>query len=350
MSVVDYRSDFLARPTPAMIDAMAAAARLQPDFDLRTDPTVAALERRAAEILGTEDSLFCPTCTQANQIAIHLRCRPGESVIAESAGHIFTSEAGAPAALSGALAVRVPGARGVIDPADLRRAIARGDSARSRTALIVLENTHVFSGGGVVPVAAMRALADVAREHRLPVHIDGARIFNAAVALGRPPAELAACGDSIAVSLNKGLAAPMGAMLAGRRDFIGEAVRVRHMFGGAWRPAHIVAAAGLVALETMIDRLAEDHANARRLADGLARCRGVTIDPVQVQSNIVLAAIDEKVVSVAALVARLAERGFLVMPITWGAANVLRFVTHHDVGRDDVDRTVTAVEAITRAG
>jgi threonine aldolase len=181
------------------------------------------------------------------------------------------------------------------------------------------------------------------------VHIDGARLFNAAVALGRPAAELAACGDSVAVSLNKGLAAPMGAILAGRRDFIADAVRVRHMLGGGWRPAHILAAAALVALDTMIDRLAVDHANARRLAAGLAGCRGVTVDPAQVQSNIVLAAVDEATIAVAALVARLAGRGILVMPITWGAANVLRFVTHHDVGADDVERAIEAVGAITAA-
>ncbi len=342
MSVIDFRTDFIARPTPAMIDAMAKAAREQPGFGLREDPTVARLEAKAAELLGTEDALFCPTCTQANQIAIHLRCRPGESVLAEALSHIFLSESGAPAALSGALASSVPGRHGVMHHRDVRQAIRAGDASRSRTALIVIENTHVFSGGRAVPLDAMRGIADIAHEHRVPVHIDGARLFNAAVALGCPARALTACADSVAVSLNKGLAAPMGAILAGRRDFIRDAVRVRQMFGGGWRPANILAAAGIVALDTMIDRLADDHRNARRLAEGLAECRGVSIDLREVETNIVMAEIDEAVMKTSDLVSQLKAQSILVMPISIGATNVLRFVTHHDIGTPEIDRSIAA--------
>jgi threonine aldolase len=345
MTVIDFRSDFIARPTSAMIEAMAKAARDQPGFGLRDDPMVARLEAMAAERLGTEDALFCPTCTQANQIAIHLQCRPGESVLAEGRSHIFASEAGGPAALSGALAVAVPGRNGVVDPAELRQAIRIGDASRSRTALIVVENTHVFSGGRVVPLEVMRAVHDIARKHRIPLHIDGARLFNAAVALGCPAATLTACADSVAVSLNKGLAAPMGAILAGKRDFIAAAVRVRQMFGGGWRPANILAAAGIVALDTMIDRLADDHRNARRLAEGLSNCRGVSVDSREVETNIVLAHIDEAIMKTADLLAALAAKGILVVPISVGAANVLRFVVHHDISAANIDNSVAAVHA-----
>jgi threonine aldolase len=349
MSVIDFRTDFIARPTTAMIAAMNRAARLQPDLGHREDPTVARLEAKAAALLGKQDALFCPTCTQANQIAIYLACRPGESVIADNMSHIYNSEAGGSAALSGALAVRVNGRNGTLDPDEVRAAIRVGDSSRSRTALIVMENTHVYSGGRVVPLAAMRAIRKLAQQRRLPVHIDGARLFNAAVALGQPARALAACADSVAVSLNKGLGAPMGAVLAGSREMIAEAVRVRQMLGGGWRPANIMAAAATVALETMIDRLADDHRNARRLAEGLAGCRGIAVDLAQVETNIVLARIDEGVIATGELIARLARRGILVMPITVGAGNVLRFVTHHDIRRRDIDRTVGAIAAITRA-
>ena len=349
MVILDFRTDFVARPTPAMIDAMTKAAREQPEFGLREDPTVARLEAKAAELLGTEDALFCPTCTQANQIAIHLRCRPGESVLAEALSHIFLSECGAPAALSGALAVPVPGRHGVMLHREVQQAIRTGDASRSRTALIVIENTHVFSGGRAVPLDSMRSICDIARENRVPVHVDGARLFNAAAALRCSARALASCADSIAISLNKGLAAPMGAILAGSRDFIRDAVRVRQMFGGGWRPANILAAAGIVALDTMIDRLADDHRNARRLAIGLAGCRGVSIDAQAVETNIVMVEIDEAVIKTADLVAQLKARGILVMPISVGSTNVLRFVTHHDIGIAEIERSLATVIEIMGA-
>lgn len=346
MAVIDFRSDFIARPTPEMVRAMVEAAQHQPNFGLRDDPYVAALEAEAAELLGTEDALFCPTCTQANQIAIHLNCRPGESVVAESLSHIFTSESGALASLTGALAVGVPGRDGVMDPDAFIRSIRAGDPARSRTALVVLENTHVYSGGRVVSLEKMRTIQDTARRHGIPVHIDGARLFNAAVALATPVRELVQCADSVAVSLNKGLAAPMGAVLAGRRDFVREATRVRHMFGGGWRPAHMLAAAASVALRTMIERLAVDHANAKRLAEGMSGLRGLAVDAEQVQSNIVLLHVEPAVIATDVLVKRLRAHDILVMPIAVGSADVLRFVTHHDISAADIDRTVSMVKSI----
>lgn len=346
MAFVDFRSDFVARPTPEMVKAMVGAAQHQPDFGLREDRYVAALEAEAANLLDTEDALFCPTCTQANQIAIHLHCRPGESVVAESLSHIFTSESGALGSLTGALAVGVPGRNGVMDSDAFVKSIRAGDPARSRTALVVVENTHVYSGGRVVPIEAMQKLRDIARSHGIAVHLDGARLFNAAIALGRPVRELARCADSVAVSLNKGLAAPMGAILAGSRDFIREATRVRHMFGGGWRPAHMLAAAASVALRTMIDRLSDDHANAKRLAEGLKGWRGLSVDFQQVQSNIVLLHVDPAVIATDTLVQNLRAHDILVMPIAVGSASILRFVTHHDINAADIERTVSAVKAI----
>lgn len=346
MAFIDFRSDFIARPTPEMIRAMVDAAQHQPDFGLREDSYVAALEADAAKLLGKEDALFCPTCTQANQIAIRLHCRPGESVVAESLSHIFTSESGALASLTGALAVGVPGSHGVMDSDAFARSIRAGDPARSRTALVVVENTHVYSGGRIVPIDAMRTIQDMARSHGIAVHLDGARLFNAAIALGRPVRELAHCADSVAVSLNKGLAAPMGAILAGSRDFIREATRVRHMFGGGWRPAHLLAAAASVALGTMIDRLSDDHANAKRLAEALTSRHGLSVDADQVQSNIVLLHVDPKVIAVDELIQKLRAQDILVMPIAVGSASTLRFVTHHDISATDIERTVSAIKAI----
>ncbi len=342
---VDLRTDFVSRPTEAMVAAMMEAARSPPAFGLREDPTVRRLEARAAERIGKEDALFCPTCTQANQIAIHLHCRPGEAFVAEASAHVVRSEAGAASALSGAMPRPVAGTRGAMAPMDVAAAIAAGDAQRSRTALVVVENTHVHSGGAVVPLETMCDIRAIAARAGVPVHLDGARLFNAATALGVDAQALAACADTVAFNLNKGLGAPIGAIFAGPCDLIEEAVRLRQMFGGGWRPAGILAAAGVVALDAMVDRLAEDHANARRLAGAIAAMPGIRIDG-PVETNIVLAGVERSGLDAGTLAEALAAEGILVLPVD---ARTVRLVTHPDVGDAEIAATIAAFAAVLDA-
>jgi threonine aldolase len=250
-----------------------------------------------------------------------------------------TTEGAAAATLSSILFRTVPGKLGRIDPAAVAAAIRADDAQRSLARLVVIENTHVRSGGTVVPLPEMQAVQRVAVEHGVPVHLDGSRLFNAAAYLGVAGAALAATADSVAVNLNKGLGAPLGAVLAGSADFIKEAVRVRNLFGGSWRPANIPAAAGLVALNTMIDRIGEDHVTARRIADGLATLDGVGIDSEQVQTNIVLVRVTRPGLAAERLVEALGRHGLrtrIFMP------GVLRLVTYHQIGAAEADRVVEA--------
>ena len=347
--MIDLRTDAISRPTEAMIEAMVVAARSAPGFGLTEDPFVARLERLAAEKLGKESALFCPTCTLCNQLAVHIFSQPGESFVAEALSHIIVAEAGAVASMSGVMPVPVPGTRGIPDPVQLKRAVRKGDELRSRTALIVMENTHVYSGGSVVPTASMQEIAEFSRQVGIPIHLDGARVFNAAAFLGIPAEQIARNFDSVAFSLNKGLAAPLGAILAGDRQFIRAAVRVRQMFGGGWRPAGILAAAGIVALETMIDRIGEDHRHARRLADGLATCNGVAVDPESVDTNIVLAQIETSHISVSDLIRKLEEEGVLILELAAGPANTIRMVTHHEIRAEHIDRAIDVFANIMSA-
>lgn len=337
---IDLRSDFLARPTPEMVEAMARAATIPGGFGPREDPTVSRLEGLAAEILGKPDALFVPTCMMANQIALHLHCRPGEIFLTEADAHVVTSESAAAAALSGAMPRLLPAVNGALDPDALIAGLGPVDAQRARPALVLQENTHVRSGGRVIALDHMRRIHELTRRHGVPVHLDGARIFNAATALGCPAGELASLADTVSFNLNKGLCAPVGAILAGTRDAIAEAERVRQMFGGGWRPAGIPAAAGIVALETMIERLGEDHAQARRLADGLVSLDGVVVDPAATETNIVLA----KPVSISpmTLAAALAKRGVLVLPF----GEYVRLVTHREIDEDTVAMTLKAFRAV----
>ena len=232
---IDLRSDFAARPTKAMIEAMVRAAEMPSGFGLREDPTVVRLEALAAEILGKEDALFVPTCMMANQIAIHVCCRPGDVFLTEAEAHVVTSESAAASVLSGAMPRCVAAVNGAFDLDDLVAALKPGDTQRPAAALVLQENTHVRSGGRDVAFEHMQAIAEMARAQGVPVHLDGARIFNAATALGRPASDLAQLAETVSFNLNKGLCAPLGAILAGTSDFVNDAVRVRQMFGGGWR-------------------------------------------------------------------------------------------------------------------
>ena len=335
--LIDLRSDFIGRPTPEMIEAMNRAARQPCSFGLRESPTQRRLEELGAELLGKEDALFFPTCTMCNQTAINIFCHPGERFIAESQSHCILSEGGAPAALSGAMPLPLPGKKGLIALPDLVAAFDPGDELRGRTSLLVLENTHNRSGGTIVDERHMKSYRETAEKHSVPVHLDGARIFNAAIGLGIPAGRLTRYVDSVALSLNKGLSAPLGSLLAGERTFIEEAVRVRQRFGGGWRPTDIPAAAGIVALERMVDRLAEDHARARRLAEGISECQCVHVDLESVQTNLVLAEVNHPRFSIQEFIRLLAEQNILVIQF---GAHMVRMAMHWEINDPMVERVI----------
>jgi threonine aldolase len=337
--MIDLRTDFISRPTPAMIEAMTRAARAAPGFGLRDDPIVAALERRAAEILGKEDALFCTTCSAANQIAINVQTNPADRVAAEATAHIITSEGGAPGALSGVMMHGIPGERGQVPIDALTTVLDTGDGVQGRARLVVIENTHVRTGGTVLSLDYMSRVRKEAAARNIRVHLDGSRLFNAAAALGVNAKALTALADTVAVSMNKGLGAPLGAILAGSRETIEKAVVARHRFGGSWRPANIPAAAALVALDTMVDRIGDDHVNARDLATRLEEIDGLTIDLTQVQTNIILVDLAERLDKSEDFTKRLSEHGVLALPF---GLHRLRLVTWHEIGRAEIDSAVAA--------
>lgn len=339
---LDLRSDFVSRPTEEMVAAMLAAARRRGGFGLREDPDVAALEAAAARLVGKEDALFVPSCGMANQIAIHLACRPGDALVAEEAAHVITSEAGGPAALSGVMCKGVPGVLGVPDAEALEVALAATDAQRPRARLLVVENTHVRLGGAVIGLADARRLQQAAQRHGVSVHLDGSRVFNAAAALGVDAVEVGNTADTVAFSLNKGLAAPLGGILAGPRDFIAESVRVRQMFGGGWRPAGIPAAAARVALQTMPARLQRDHEVAQALAAALVALEGVRLGQPRVWTNLVLLDIDERLGGAMAMTEALAAQGVRVLPF---GTHRLRLAVYYEITMADVPRIVAGFRA-----
>lgn len=328
---------------------MNAAAEAAPSFGLNEDPIVIELQEEGAVVLGKEAALFCPTATMCNQIAIHIACSPGDGVIAESQSHVFLGESGSLAALSGALAVPVAGERGEMDLALLHGVIQERAVQRSRSALVVIENTHANLGGLVLPLEYCREVYAIATSRAVPVHLDGARLFNAAAALGVPASVLAAPCNSVTISLNKGLGAPMGALLAGSRSFIAEAIHVRQLFGGGWRPAGILAAAALIALRTMAGRLTDDHRHARDLANGLASMPGIAVDPARVETNIVFATLQNSG-DAARFVDRLHAAGILVLPASARMPGTVRFVTHADIDDEATAYSLDVVGRVARRG
>ncbi len=312
------------------------------------DPTVNRLERGAAELMGREAGLFVPSGTMGNQIAIHLHTRPGTEVVADVGAHVFNFEMGAMAALSGALPRAIHSRDGILEPAQLEAAIQPEAGYRTPTALVVLENSHNLAGGRVTPIERMRELIEVAHEHRLPVHLDGARIHNAAAALGTSAAELSAGCDTVMFCLSKGLGAPVGSVLVGAAATITEARRIRKMLGGGMRQAGIIAAAGLVALEEVLPKLAEDNRRARRLARGLASLPKVELDAETVETNIVFFKLKAGTpLDASCLAAGLADAGVLCHPL---GGDSIRMVTHYHISDDDVDRTIEiTAKALRRA-
>lgn len=338
MTPVDLRSDTVTRPTPQMRRAMAEAE--VGDDVYGEDPTVRELEEKTAAVLGHEAALFVPTGSMGNQLSLRVHARPGTEVILEGRSHIFHYEMAGMAALSGLLPRPIDGVRGRLAPDDVK-AWVRPASVYylPRTSVLALENTHNAAGGAVTPRAALEPLLALAKEKGLKTHLDGARLWNAAAALGVTEASLAAGFDSVMTCFSKGLRAPVGSAVAGSKDFIAEARRVRKLFGGGMRQVGVIAAAALVALEEERDRLPEDHARATKLAAGLAGLSGLRVDPADVETNILLVFFEGKWGESGALVRRLAERGVLT-----GAAGPasIRMVTHADVNDIDVERALRA--------
>jgi threonine aldolase len=337
--VIDLRSDTVTKPSAAMLAAMAAAE--VGDEQEREDPTVNELQRRAAELVGHEVAVFLPTATMANQIALRVHTRPGGQLIAEERTHILVYEAGGPAAHSGLVTRGLPGVAGRITPEQIRTVVDSADWLQPAS-IVVLEQTHRSSGGRVWPPDELSAVADAARELGLVVHLDGARLLNASVASGVPPAAYGRLADTVTLCFSKGLGCPLGAILAGSEQAMHEAWRLKFLFGGALRQAGVVAAAMLYALDYNVDRLAEDHARAKRLAAGLAAA-GLPVDVGATETNFVGVDVGSIGIDAREAKTRIREHGVNVGILRPG---VLRVATHLDVTDDDVDR---AIELIPRA-
>jgi len=322
-----------------MLAAMAVAEL--GDEQAREDPTVNELQRRAAELLGQEDALFLPTATMANQIALRVHTRPGQVLVAEERTHVLIYEAGGPAVHSGLVAHGLPGVAGRITPLQLRRVVEECDELQP-VGVVVLENTHRSAGGRVWPLDELAAVADTAHELGLPVHLDGARLLNAAVAAGVSAASYGALADTVTLCFSKGLGCPFGAILAGSEAAIRAAWPLKFLFGGALRQAGVVAAAMLYALDHNVARLADDHARAKRLANGVAAA-GLAVDPDEVETNFVGVDVGPLGLTAGEAQARLAHAGIAAGVLRPG---VLRLATHLDVSDADID---AAIEAIPRA-
>jgi threonine aldolase len=336
MRIVDLRSDTITQPTANMRRAMAEAP--VGDDVFREDPTVNRLEELAAERLGKEAALFVASGTMGNLVSQLTHCGRGDEIIMGDESHVFFSEQGGSAALGGIHHRTIPNQPdGTLKLGDIETAIRPDDFHFPRTRLIALENTHNRCNGGYLDAGYMHAVGDIARRHGLKIHVDGARIFNAAVAQGVPADSLAAEADSITFCLSKGLAAPVGSVICGKTDFIAEARRVRKVIGGGMRQAGILAAAGIVALNEMVDRLAEDHANARKLSEGLSVIEGLSIAPELIKSNIVFFKITRANLTPQEFTKRLKAEGVLVGP---KAPDQIRAVTHYQVSSDDIDHAL----------
>jgi threonine aldolase len=332
--MIDLRSDTVTKPTPGMRRAMAEAE--VGDDVYGEDPTVNRLQERAAEMLGFEAALWVPSGVMGNEIAIRILTEPGQEVLAEERSHVVQYELAGMAVLSGVMPRVVSGDEGRLTPGSLRAAVKPYMYLRSDLGMAVLENTHNLAGGTLYTVEQTAAVIAACREVELRVHVDGARLWNAAVALGVAPADLVRGADSAMVTLSKGLCAPAGSLLVSSKERIAKARRVRKQLGGGMRQVGILAAAGLVALDTMIPRLAEDHDNARLLAEALARCPGLRVAPAP--TNIVVATLEGR--RAPDVVAAAEERGVLVTAMD---AVTLRLVTHRDVPRADCERAASVL-------
>ena len=343
--VADLRSDTLTLPTPEMREAMARAE--VGDDVWGEDPTVQRLEALAAERVGKPAAVFVTSGTQGNVISVVAHTRPGQEVVLDLDSHIFNYEVAGGAVIGNVQMRPTKTARGFLSPEQVREALRPANIHLPETGLVCIENTHNRHGGTCCTPEEIAAVAAVAHEANVPVHLDGARLFNAAVALKRPAADFARHVDSVTFCVSKGLGAPVGSVLCGAEAFVGRARRLRKMLGGGMRQAGIIAAAGIVSLERMVDRLADDHANARRLGEALAKRPGLSVDLASVQTNIVIARVDrgaDSARATAELVAGCAARKVKVHAM---GPTSIRCVTHKDVDADDIQRAIDAFSELT---
>lgn len=339
MRYIDLRSDTVTQPTEEMREAMAKA--VVGDDVYGDDPTVCLLEQKAAECAGKEAALFVPSGTMGNQLAIMTHTKRGNEIIVGENSHIFQHEVGASAVLSGVQLRAIKGEKDVMEPQAVEKAVREDDIHCPETGLVCMENA--LANGTVVPLARMKEIYAVAKKHNLPVHLDGARVFNAATFLGVEASQITQYTDSVMFCLSKGLCAPVGSMLAGSRQFIERARKNRKLLGGGMRQAGILAAAGLIALEKMTKRLHIDHDNARYLAGRLAEIPGIKLIPEDVHINMVFFEIDETGVSSEELVKGLFSKGIKIN----GAENgFVRYVTNNDVTKEDIDYTIQCMKEI----
>jgi threonine aldolase len=347
---IDLRSDTVTKPTRAMRAAMAEAVVGDDVFNdgpiQGEDPTVNELQQVIADRLGKEAALFVPSGTMSNQIALRVHCRPGDEFICEAGCHIFNYEQGGYAQLSGLCARPLPGEYGVLRIEQFAAGLIRADNEHLvRTRLVCLENTHNRGGGRVLPPDTVSSIGAWARQNGLATHLDGARLFNAVIATGIPARDWAEHFDTVSVCFSKGLGAPVGSALCGPRDLIAQARRHRKLFGGGMRQVGIIAAGALYALRNHVERLAEDHGNARLLGDAVRGLEGLTLRPDEIDTNIVIFEVDPALGSAAHFVGRLAERG--VKMIAFGP-QLIRAVTHLDVTRREIQRACEVLGEVVR--
>jgi threonine aldolase len=335
--MIDLRSDTITRPTEAMLESMREASFGDDSRD--GDETVERLEAIAAERMGKPAAAYMPSGTMTNLVAVLAHTHRGGEVLLESGSHILNSELGGITAVAGAFYRGIPGRRGAMDIERLRDAIRAPTRQNFGTALVCMETTHNRAGGAVLPLDEMSAVHEIASGHGVPVHIDGARIFNAATALGVEAQTIAAHGDSVCFCVSKGLSAPIGSLLCGSAEFIERARAFRRLVGGNMRQAGPLAAAGILALETMVNRLRDDHASAQRLARGLHAIDASLVDPADVETNLVKVEVPRGGPEAAEWSARLLREGVRVSPCERFA---LRFVTHRHVGEAEIDQAVDA--------
>jgi threonine aldolase len=339
--VIDLRSDTVTKPTPAMRETMARADVGDDVFG--DDPTVKELESETAALLGKEAALFTASGTMANQLAIRSHTEPGDEILVESNAHIYFYEGGGPAALSGVMCRCLDGSRGVFSGTDLEAALRPADQHFPHTSVVCVENTHNRGGGKIWPLEQIHQVAASAHKHHLKLHLDGARLWNASAATGISERDYASFFDTVSVCFSKGLGAPVGSVLAGSKELIQRARRFRKMMGGGMRQAGIIAAGALFALRNHRDRLAEDHANARLLAEGLACIKGLEADPAEVETNMVRFRV--KTMPTDHLVEQLQNRGVLVLAV---GRDTIRAVTSLMVSNENIQSALRTVSELVR--
>jgi len=340
---IDLRSDTVTLPTDEMREAINNAE--VGDDVYQEDPTINRLEELAAKKLGKEAALFVPSGTMGNLIAVLTHCQRGDEVILEMDSHIYYYEVGGLSAVAGVIPRLIIGDKGILNPQNIKKALREENLHYPKTTLICLENTHNRAGGTIIPPIVTKEICQLAHQRNIAVHLDGARIFNAAIALNIEPALLTKDVDSVMFCLSKGLSAPVGSILTGSKEFIKRARKNRKMLGGGMRQAGILAAAGIIALENMVERLEEDHKNARILGEGLADISGIKVDLATIQTNMVYFDLRESSMDTFQFLPKLAEYNILGSP---RPPTKVRLVTHYGINEKDIYTTIKAIKEIVR--